>query len=245
LKITIIIPTYNEADNLPLLAEAIFNLPLQDVNILVIDDRSRDGTGEIAQSLKAAYAGQMEVIQRSGKLGLGSAYITAINRVLRGDSQVVSQMDANFSHDAGRIPHLLEALSTSHIAIGSRYVPGRALDRTWSLWRQWLSAFGNAYMCTILSLPIHDTPGGFRFWRREVLGAMPLQRVRSNAYVFLVEMAYLAHKLGFSFKEVPIYFAERRLGQSKMSLGIQLEAALRAWSLLWQYRDIQPIQRSP
>jgi dolichol-phosphate mannosyltransferase len=245
LIITIIIPTYNESGNLPLLVEALFELPLKTLNVLVVDDQSTDGTGEIAESLKSTFPNRMDVIHRSGKLGLGSAYITAMLQVLRGESQVIGQMDADFSHDPGKIPALVEALFASDIAVGSRYIPGGAVDRAWPFWRKWLSAFGNAYARTILCLPIRDTTGGFRLWRREVLEAMPLERVRSNGYVFLVEMAYLAHRLGFSFKEVPIYFAERQRGQSKMCLSIQLEAALRVWSLLWQYKDIKPINTIP
>jgi len=245
LKITIIIPTYNESANIFLLAEALYKLPFANLNLLVVDDNSTDGTGEVAESLKLTYPRRMEVIHRSGKLGLGSAYITAMLNVLAGDSQVIGQMDADFSHDPSRIPALVEALSGSDIAVGSRYIPGGAVDRSWPYWRKRLSAFGNAYARTILRLPIRDTTGGFRLWRREVLEAMPLERVRSNGYVFLVEMAYLAHRLGFSFKEVPIYFAERQRGQSKMCLSIQLEAALRVWSLLWQYKDIKPIYAIP
>ncbi len=245
LKITIIIPTYNESGNLPLLAKALFKLPLTNLNLLVVDDNSTDGTGEIAESLKLTYPGRIGVIHRSGKLGLGSAYITAINQVLQGDSQVIGQMDADLSHDPGRIPALVEALSACDIAVGSRYIRGGAVDSSWPFWRKRLSAFGNAYARAILRLPIRDTTGGFRLWRREVLEAMPLERVRSNGYVFLVEMAYLAHRLGFSFKEVPIYFSERRHGQSKMCLSIQLEAAVRVWSLLWQYKDIKPIHSTP
>ena len=244
LKITIIIPTYNEEQNLPLLVKALFDLPLDDLHVLIIDDNSQDGTGKIAESLKLSFTGHLDVIHRSGKLGLGSAYITGITQVLQGDSQVIGQMDADFSHEPEKIPGLIHALKNSHIAIGSRYTNGGSLDQTWPFWRKWLSAFGNSYARTILHLPIRDTTGGFRLWRRKVLEAMPLHRVQSNGYVFLVEMAYLAHKLGFSFKEVPIYFAERQHGQSKMSFSIQVEAAIRIWALLWQYRDIKPLDKN-
>jgi len=121
--------------------------------------------------------------------------------------------------------------------------PGGSLDKDWSFWRKWLSTFGNLYARIILRLPIHDTTGGFRLWRRETLEAMPLERVRSNGYIFQVEMAYIAHKLGFKFKEVPIYFGERRWGKSKMSFNIQKEAALRVWALPHQYRDLKPLSK--
>jgi len=233
-----VIPTYNEAENLPKLAGALFALPLEELSILVIDDASRDGTGEIAEGLKKEFPGRLDVIHRADKLGLGSAYITGFKHLLAGDSAAIGQMDADFSHEPKKVPELAQTLKTCDIVVGSRYVPGGALDKNWPFWRKWLSGFGNLYARTILSLPIRDTTGGFRLWRRETLAAMPLDRVRSNGYVFQVEMAYVAHKLGYKMKEVPIYFAERQWGQSKMSFGIQMEAALRVWSLPGQYRDL-------
>ena len=232
------IPTYNEAENLPKLASALFALSLEELSILVVDDASRDGTGEIAEGLKKEFPGRLDVIHRSGKLGLGSAYITGFKHLLAGDTDAIGQMDADFSHEPKKVLELAQTLETCDVAVGSRYVPGGALDKNWPFWRKWLSGFGNLYARTILSLPIRDTTGGFRLWRRETLSAMPLDRVRSNGYVFQVEMAYVAHKLGFQMKEIPIYFAERQWGQSKMSFGIQMEAALRVWSLPGQYRDL-------
>jgi len=243
LKITLVIPTYNEAENLPNLLKALFSLPLPDLNVLVVDDNSRDGTGEIAEDLKKTYSGKLDVMHRAGKLGLGSAYIQGFTQLLAGDSQAIGQMDADFSHDPAKVVELAKALETSEIALGSRYIPGGSLDKDWPYWRKALSTFGNFYARTILRLPIRDTTGGFRLWRRETLEAMPLERVRSNGYIFQVEMAYIAYKLGFHFTEIPIYFAERRFGQSKMSLRIQIEAALRVWGLRGQYRDLKPIRR--
>jgi len=238
LKITLVIPTYNEAENLPKLLQALFELPLENLNVLVIDDNSRDGTGELAENLKKKYPGKLEVMHRAGKLGLGSAYIQGFIRLLAGDSDAIGQMDADFSHEPAKVVELAEALRSCDMALGSRYVPGGSLDKDWPYWRKWLSSFGNAYARSILRLPIRDTTGGFRLWKRETLAAMPLNEVRSNGYIFQVEMAYIANKLGFHFKEVPIYFAERRFGQSKMSLRIQIEAALRVWVVLWQYRKL-------
>jgi len=214
-------------------------LPLEDLHVLVIDDNSRDGTGRIAEELRKEYPGKLAVIHRAGKLGLGSAYIAGFTHLLEGDSQAIGQMDADFSHQPEKVVQLAAALRDCQVAIGSRYVPGGALDPNWPYWRRLLSSFGNLYARSILRLPIRDTTGGFRLWRREALAAMPLERVRSNGYIFQVEMAYIAHKLGFSFKEVPIFFAERQWGQSKMSLRIQLEAALRVWALLWQHRNLR------
>ena len=242
MKITLVIPTYNEAENLPKLLKALFELPLEDLNVLVIDDNSRDGTGEIADDLKKVYKGRLDVMHRAGKLGLGSAYIQGFTQLLQGDSDAIGQMDADFSHEPAKVVELAKALEKSDIALGSRYIPGGSLDEDWPLWRKWLSTFGNFYARSILRLPIRDITGGFRIWRRETLAAMPLERVRSNGYIFQVEMAYVASKLGFQFKEVPIYFAERQFGQSKMSLRIQIEAALRVWALQRLYRDLKPIK---
>lgn len=210
--------------------------------MLVIDDASKDGTGEIAEGLKKEFPGRLDVIHRAGKLGIGSAYITGFKHLLEGDSDAIGQMDADFSHEPRKILELAQALKTCDVAVGSRYIQGGALDKNWPFWRKWLSGFGNHYARIILSLPIRDTTGGFRLWRRETLAAMPLERVRSNGYIFQVEMAYVAHKLGFQMKEVPIYFAERQWGQSKMSFRIQMEAALRVWSLPGQYRDLKKIR---
>ena len=240
MKITTIIPTYNEAENIPRLLEILFGLPLDDFNVLVIDDNSRDGTGQIVDELVNKYPGRLSVIHRPGKLGLGSAYITGFQHLLKGDSQAIGQMDADFSHEPAKVLELVNALENCDVAIGSRYVPGGSVDKDWPYWRKWLSGFGNLYARTILSLRIRDTTGGFRLFRREALAAMPLERIKSNGYVFQVETAYVAHRLGCKFKEIPIYFAERRFGKSKMSFRIQMEAALRVWALPTAYRDLKP-----
>ena len=240
MKITIVIPTYNEAENLPKLLTALFDLPLPGLNVLVVDDNSQDGTGQIADDFAKKYPGRVSVMHRKGKLGLGSAYIQGFNELLKGDSDAIGQMDADFSHQPKKIPFLAQALESSDVAVGSRYISGGSLDEEWPFWRRWLSTFGNIYARTILHLPIRDTTGGFRLWRRETLEAMPLERVRSNGYIFQVEMAYAAYKLGYKFKEIPIHFAERRWGKSKMSFKIQREAALRVWVLPRQYRDLKP-----
>jgi len=238
LKITIVMPTYNEAENLPKMADTLFALPLKNLNLLVVDDNSADGTGTIADMLAQKYPGKLTVIHREGKLGLGTAYIDGFKHLLQGDSDVIGQMDADFSHPPEKIVELVEALHACDVAVGSRYIPGGSLDEHWPLWRKGLSSFANFYARAILNLPIKDTTGAFRLIKRDALKKLPLDRIRSNGYVFQVELAYLMHKVGLSFKEVPIYFKERELGASKMSFGIQLEAALRVWALLWQYRDL-------
>jgi len=239
LKTTIIIPTYNEIENLPKVVAALFNLPLPELNILVVDDNSPDGTGEIADQLANESDGRLQVLHRKGKLGLGSAYIQGFQRAIDQGAELVGQMDADLSHPVEKIVDLVKTLDVVDIAIGSRYVPGGKLDEKWPFWRKALSNFGNFYARTILSMPLRDVTGGFRLWRKETLSAMPLQRVKSNGYVFQVEMGYIAYLLGFKFKEIPIYFADRRWGESKMSFRIQVEAAFRTWKLLGLYKDLR------
>lgn len=237
-------PTYNEAENLPKLVSALFDLPLQELSLLVVDDNSPDGTGQLADELAAAYPGRLDVLHRSGKLGLGTAYIQGFTSALRAGAQAVGQIDADFSHPPELIPVMMDALRSCDVAMGSRYVPGGAVDERWPFWRRGLSAFGNIYARLILGLPVRDATGGYRIWRRETLLGMPLERVRSNGYAFQVEMAYIATRLGYSFREVPFYFADRRWGQSKMSFSIQREAAVRVWQMLAEYRSLKGTHRT-
>lgn len=238
MRITVVIPTYNEVENLPKVATALFALPLA-IDLLVVDDASPDGTGEIAEELKYNYPGKVSVIHRSGKLGLGSAYIQGFKQALAAGAQILVQMDADFSHPPEKLLEMAAALKNCDVVIGSRYVPGGRLDDRWPLWRKGLSGFGNMYARIILGLSVRDTTGGYRMWRRETLCGMPLDRVQSNGYAFQVEMTYVATRLGYRFKEIPIYFADRRWGESKMSGAIQLEAAVRVWQLRMEYRDLK------
>jgi len=237
LKITVVTPTYNEAENLPKLVSALFALSL-DLHILVVDDNSPDGTGRIADEL-AARDRRLSVLHRPGKLGLRSAYLNAFQHVMQGDTDVIVQMDADFSHDPAVLTDMAERITSCDVVIGSRYVEGGSVDERWPLWRKELSAFGNFYARSILGFPLRDMTTGYRMWRRETLQSMPLERIRSNGYVFLVEMAYLAYCLEYRMREVPIYFADRRWGKSKMSFKIQAEAALRVWQVWWNYRDVR------
>lgn len=244
MQITIVTPTYNEAENLPKLISALFALPLRDLRLLVVDDNSPDGTGRIAEEYAAAHPERLSVLHRPGKLGLGTAYIQGFQQALSSGADAVAQMDADFSHPPEKLVELVQVLDACDLALGSRYVPGGAVDERWPIWRKGLSAFGNLYARTILRIPIRDATGGYRLWRRETLLGIPLDRVRSNGYAFQVEMAYLACRLGYSFKETPIYFADRRWGKSKMSFRIQQEAAVRVWQMLWDYRDLNTMTRS-
>ncbi|MEJ5203241.1 MAG: polyprenol monophosphomannose synthase [Anaerolineales bacterium] len=239
MNITIVIPTYNEAENLPKLVSSIFELPLSGLNLLIVDDNSPDGSGQIAEELGRQSGGRVRVLHRPGKLGLGTAYIQGFQLALSQGAEYIGQMDADFSHPIDKIVPMVEALSEYDFAIGSRYVPGGRLDERWPIWRRALSGWGNFYARTILGMKIRDVTGGFKLWKRETLSAMPLERIRSNGYVFQVEMSYVASLLGFKCKEIPIYFADRRWGKSKMDFRIQVEAAIRVWQLLSLYRDLR------
>lgn len=242
MSIAIVIPTYNEIENLPVLVGRLFGLPLNELHLLIIDDNSPDGTGKLADELAAQQPEKIQVLHRTGKLGLGTAYITGFKELLKTPVDFIVQMDADFSHPPEKILEMLQATEKADVVIGSRYVPGGALDVEWPFWRKALSGFGNFYARTLLGSKIRDVTGGYRLWKREVLAAMPLDRIRSNGYVFQVEMAYVASRLGFRFGEIPIYFAERKFGQSKMTLSIQVEAALRVWQLKSRYKDLRSIR---
>lgn len=243
MRIAVVIPTYNEAENLPRLVSALFSLPL-DLNVLVVDDNSPDGTGRIADELIAQFPDRVDVLHRPGKMGLRSAYLNGFQNVLDGGAQAIVQMDADFSHDPSALVGMAKLLESYDVTLGSRYVKGGSVDGNWPVWRKSLSAFGNYYARTILGLPLHDVTTGYRMWRRETLQKMPLERIQSTGYVFLVEMAYLAHCLEFKLGEFPIYFADRRWGKSKMSIKIQLEASIRIWQVWWGYRDLKKAGRT-
>lgn len=240
MKITLILPTYNEADNLPKLVPALFATGLPDLKLLIVDDQSPDGTGEIAEALAEKNPGRIEVLHRAGLPGLGRAYIFGFNHALQGDAEAIGQMDSDFSHPPEKLPELAAKLADCDLALGSRYVPGGGVDERWPLWRKGLSAWGNFYARSILGLPLRDVTGGFRLWRRTMLERIPFQQVVSNGYVFLVEILYLAYRYGCRFGEVPIYFADRQWGESKMNFRVQAEAALRVWQVKWRYRNLNP-----
>jgi dolichol-phosphate mannosyltransferase len=241
--ITIVTPTYNEAENLPKLISALFALPL-DLSVLIVDDNSPDGTGRIADELHHIYPGRVNVMHRPAKMGLRSAYLNGFQKIMDGGgSQVIVQMDADFSHDPFALVEMAKLLETCDVVLGSRYVKGGSVDENWPAWRKYLSAFGNFYARTILGMQLHDVTTGYRMWRHETLMQMPLERIQSNGYVFLVEMIYLAHCLEFKIGESPIYFADRRLGKSKMSIKIQMEAAFRIWQVRWGYGDLKKVGR--
>ena len=241
MKIAVVIPTYNEKENLPKITAQLMALPL-DLHLLVVEDNSPDGTGQVADNLTKQYPGRVSVMHRTGKLGLGTAYISGFKQLLLTDVDVIAQMDADFSHPPEKLLEMADALQSADIVAGSRYIPGGSLDDKWPIWRKWLSGFGNVYARTILGMSLKDVTGGFRMWKREVLDAFPMDEIRASGYVFQVEMAYVALKLGFRFKEIPIHFNERIYGQSKMNFRIQIEAAIRVWELPGRYRHLKKVK---
>ena len=242
-QLTVVVPTYNEADNLAPLTAGLWSLPIPDLRILIVDDGSPDGTGALAEEIAIRNPGRLSVIRRPGKLGLGSAYITGFRAALQQGAQAIAQMDADFSHSPSYLPGFVQALESWEAVFGSRYVAGGQLDERWGAGRVLLSWFGNFYARTILGLRVQDATGGFRVWRRETLAGMPLDHILSSGYVFQVEMAFVAQRLGYRVVEMPIYFEDRRIGKSKMTMRIQLEAALRVWQVLFLHRRLTPSDR--
>jgi len=239
MKLYIVTPTYNEARNLPKLVSALMALSIEDIHVLVVDDNSPDGTGRVADELAEMHPDSISVIHRSGKLGLGSAYITGFKQAIDAGATAVAQMDADLSHPPDLLIELIQSLQDFDVAMGSRYIPGGSVDMNWPWWRKSLSAFGNQYARYILGLPVRDATGGFKVWKRKTLAGMPLNRIRSNGYAFQIEMAYVAYLLNYSFVEKAFYFPNRDWGKSKMSFRIQLEAAYRVWKMRFDYRDLR------
>jgi dolichol-phosphate mannosyltransferase len=233
----VIIPTYNERDNLPTLAGAVLAIDPA-LDILVVDDASPDGTGTLAEQM-AAETGRVHVLHRSGKQGLGTAYVAGFRRALADGYERVVQMDADFSHRPEDLPRLLAAAETADVVIGSRNVPGgRAVG--WSPLRHAISRGGSLYTRLLLGLPVRDCTSGFKCFRREALARLPLSRLHASGYGFQVEVNYLCHRAGCRIVEVPILFPDRRAGRSKMSGRIVVEAT----GLVWQLRRQPVIQRA-
>jgi dolichol-phosphate mannosyltransferase len=239
-KVMVVIPTYNEAENLPTMIGKLLGLGVPGLAILVVDDSSPDGTGQVADDLARQYPGRVHVLHREGKLGLGTAYVIGFGYALAHGAEFVVQMDADFSHSPDYIPQFLEAIDGYDVVIGSRYVSGGSLDERWGWGRYLLSWWANSiYTRLTLGIRVKDATAGFKCWRRATLEGLGLDRVRSNGYVFQVEMAYLTEKLGYRFLELPIYFEDRRIGQSKMTMPVKVEAALRTWQIRWRHRKTQ------
>jgi dolichol-phosphate mannosyltransferase len=229
MAVTVVVPTYNEAANLPVLAEALLGLPLSGLRVLVADDNSPDGTGKVADLLaEQDGAGRLSVVHRLAKEGLGRAYVDGMQRAMAEGAEFVIQMDSDLSHPPACVPQMLGTLLSTgaDIVIGSRYVAGASLAREWSWHRRALSHWANVYVQLLLGMQIRDVTAGFKIWRRSALETIDLASITSNGYSFQVEMNYRAVKRGLKIVEIPIHFADRTAGESKMSLGVQLESAL-------------------
>jgi dolichol-phosphate mannosyltransferase len=227
MNVLVIIPTYNERDNLPLIAPLVLQ---HDVRLLVVDDGSPDGTGDVAEELARQFAGRVSVLHRTGKRGLGRSYVDGFRRAIEMGVDVAVQMDADLSHDPSYLPMLLDAIERVDLVIGSRYVHGISVVN-WPLKRLILSTMGNRYVRAITGMRTRDCTGGFRAWRRRALEALPLHRILSDGYSFQVETLYEATRAGLSVAEVPIVFVERREGESKLSHGVVLESLFMPWRL--------------
>ena len=220
MKTLIIIPTYNEIENLPSLLTGIFSYA-PETHILIVDDNSPDGTGKLADDISTQNP-LVSVMHRTGKLGLGTAYIAGFNYAIAHGYDAAFEMDADFSHDPKYLPDFLKAIENADLVIGSRYIKGGSTPN-WSLLRRIISGGGNIYTRFVLGISVHDCTAGFRCYRREVLENLDLDTVQAQGYAFQVEMAYRVFKKGYRIVETPIVFMDRRLGQSKMSGNIFVE----------------------
>ena len=225
MDVLVIIPTYNERDNLPLLVPAVL---AHGYHVLVVDDDSPDGTGRVADELARGTSGRVQVLHRTGRRGLGRSYLEAFARALEGGQDRVCQMDADLSHDPKYLPDLVAAADEADVVVGSRYLEGISI-LNWPLHRIMLSTAANAYVRFVTRLSVRDCTSGFRCWRREALARLPLDRIASDGYAFLVETLSIAAAQGAQLREVPIVFVERRHGRSKLSAGVLVESIVTPW----------------
>jgi dolichol-phosphate mannosyltransferase len=218
----VLIPTYNERQNLPVIVQGVLAHP--ETRVLVIDDGSPDGTGQLADDLAATYPGRLTVMHRTGARGLGRSYLDGFRAAVASDADLVCQMDADLSHDPHFLPSLFaSAASGAGLTIGSRYMAGGRVEN-WPVHRKILSAFANIYIRTITGLRVRDCTSGYRCWRREALALIPLDHITSDGYSFLVEVTYQAALAGVRIAETPIVFVERRQGSSKLSTSVLVES---------------------
>lgn len=233
LQASYIVPTYNERENIEALVEELLALPIQ-LDVIIVDDNSPDGTGEIADRLSAESGGRVGVVHRAGKLGLGTAYLAGFRRALTDGAELVGTMDADFSHNPRHIPAMVDKISQGcDVVIGSRYVRGGGTSGC-TLNRKMLSWGANAFARTMLGLRAHDTTAGFRCYRREVLEGLDLDEIRASGYSFLIEMLYRVQRRGWRVGEIPIIFENRRLGASKVSKAEITKALGTVLRLAWQ-----------
>ncbi|MFL5574383.1 MAG: polyprenol monophosphomannose synthase [Gemmatimonadaceae bacterium] len=231
----VIVPTYNERENIARLVDAVLHQDRR-IDVLIVDDASPDGTGKIADTLATADS-RVHVLHRAGKMGLGTAYIAGFRWALEREYDFVFEMDADFSHDPAHLPQFLKAIEHADLVLGSRYQNGRVTVVNWPMSRLILSYSANIYARAVTGLPLFDSTGGFKCFRRSVLESISLDEVRSNGYAFQIEMSFRAWKKGFRIVEIPIVFTDRTEGQSKMSRKIVREAVTMVWRLrYWALR---------
>jgi dolichol-phosphate mannosyltransferase len=238
----VIIPTFNERDNLSGIVQAV--LAHEQLRVLVVDDHSPDGTGELADALARTHPGRVDVIHRTGPRGLGRSYVEGMARALTGDAELICQMDADFSHDPKFLPHMMAAAEDYDLVLGSRYVQGLSVVN-WPLRRIVLSVAANNYIRAVTGLTVSDCTSGFRCWRRRTLEAVTRRPITSEGYAFQFEMLFETARLGFSIGEVPIVFVERRAGQSKVSGAKLFESLITPWRLLLRSRGKTGRSRAP
>ena len=226
-KVVVVIPTYNEAENLPVLIDDLKSQGIDDLGFIVVDDGSPDGTGQIADELAEQFDGVFEVIHRESKQGLGKSYVAGFQKALEIGAERIVQMDADLSHPPVEVPKMLKVLDDADIVIGSRYVTGGGVDPNWSWGRRQISFWGGFGIRMVLGLKIHDATSGFKAFRRNAIEAVGLDRLRLSGYGFQPEVTYRAQKAGLKIAEHPFTFIDRTAGRSKMSAGIALEALFR------------------
>jgi dolichol-phosphate mannosyltransferase len=231
--IVVVVPTYNEKENLPVLAAGILAHP--DFRLLVVDDGSPDGTGAVADELARKFPGRVDVLHRTGPRGLGRSYIDGLQRALESGADLIFQMDADLSHNPEHLPALAAGAEQYDVVIGSRYLTGVSVVN-WPLHRIFLSAFANRYVRAVTRISVSDCTSGFRCWRREALARLPLNKMVSNGYAFIVEMLFEASRRGCRIGEVPIIFIERKQGQSKVSGRVLAESLIVPWRLVFRGR---------
>jgi dolichol-phosphate mannosyltransferase len=233
----ILMPTYNERDNLPLVIDGI--LAHEGTRVLVIDDGSPDGTGQLADELAKTHPGRVSVMHRTGTRGLGRSYLDGFGAALASDAEFICQMDADLSHDPRFLPDLIaSAAAGADLTIGSRYLPGGRVEN-WPLRRVMLSAFANTYIRTATGLRVRDCTAGFRCWRHDALARLPLEKISADGYSFLVEVTFHAARAGLRIAEVPIVFVERRQGVSKLSSSVLFESLVTPWRLALKHGRVR------
>lgn len=226
-KVCVVIPTYNEAGNLPEVVGRLVALGLPRLEILVVDDRSPDGTGDIADHLARKHPGRVHTLHRDAKKGLGPAYVAGFRVAVALDPDVILQMDADLSHPPEAVPAMLQALETSDVVVGSRYVEGGGVDARWGWARRALSRYGNAYARWVGGVPVHDVTSGFKAFRRQVIESLPLEVLRCKGFGFQAEVTMACHHQGYRVTEHPIHFLDRQRGVSKITWAIVVEALWR------------------